>query len=923
MMKLKTDLSILKKIKSILKIRVKNMNLLTLDYKKNKHKITLVFIIIIAISLTIVLLPFILRGNYFLWTGLKMDGATQHSTFLAYLDSVGGLKNIGNYDFYAGLGNDFLFSYIYYMILDPFNILLLLPINNLPLVYSLEIVCKFIASAVFMFLFLKYKNIKPIINIVISVFYMLSGFAVFTFVRHPDLAAGAVFLPLMILGLEKVMKNQKPYILIVSTFLCLCSSFYMFFMSSVFVVMYAIIYYFEINNKPYSFKKFLLAMLKTGGYYLLAIMLASFFLIPVIYMYPTAARSVSKGLLLYNLKYYLGVFISSVTSIAATNFTPLGLNIIVLALMIPFYYIKGNKTLKVILAILGIGLFVPMFGYAINLFNYVNNRWVYLLDFTVALASAITLNHYFSIKLEDKIKKQIKNILSGFALVFTYSGFVYLGFILLKKYFSTLYLVLTIFVLLLFLLLVIYLYLCILKEKILKIKYKFTFKGVLITLYILSVFMPTAYYIQYSSEFNGWEYFYNQQKAEEKYISSLNTNEFFRTDADSEGNNYNNAPVINEYMGTFSYNTLSNGLVNQFFNENGIYNQTDNLGISGLNKRSALTSLLSVKYYLKNGGILPYGFNENLAEYNNIYKNSNYLPLGIVFNNSVSKEYYNSLSYIEKQALLLEAVVIDNGNDYNYTKKTITSDYEMQLNNVSIENNIISVKKEGGSITFNINDTTNKELYLSILNLVPIESDPIYYGLIKDKRTFYINAESDNQNYSRFIDQIGRQMYSGKENFNFCFGSKENENRTITLTFSNICDYSFDSLDVTLYDMDSYQLAVDNLKLKSLQNVAFNNSSISGDITMDEDGYLFLSIPYSEGFTAKVNGEETEILIADTAFMSLKLKSGYNKIELNYKTPYLNLGKIISFCSFCILFLIVIKDIFVLIKRKKMSSKIA
>jgi uncharacterized membrane protein YfhO len=798
---------------------------------------------------------------------------------------------------------------------------LLLPINNIPLIYSLEIVCKFLASAYFMFLYLKHKNIKPIINIIISVFYMLSGFAVFAFVRHPDLTAGAVFIPLMILGLEKVMNKEKPYILIISTFFCLCSSFYMFFMSSVFVVIYAIIYYFEVNIKPFSFKNFMSAMFRIGSIYLFAILLASFFLIPLIYMYPTAARSVSKGLIYYNLKYYLGVFISSLTSISGTLYASIGFNIIILALMIPFYFIKGNKTYKIILVVLSIGLFIPLFGYAMNLFNYVNNRWIYLLDFSAAVAAAITLNHYSSLKLEEKVKKRIKDILCGFIFIGAYLSLIFLSIIILKNYYRVIYLIIILFVLISVLLLLIYLYLCILKEKILKIKFKFTFKGVLISLYILSVFMPTAYYIQYSTEFNDWQYFYRQQTDDDKYISSLNANEFFRTDADNDGINFKNTPVINEYMGTFSYNTLSNGLVYEFFNENGIYNQINNLGISGLNKRSALTSLLSVKYYLKKDGLLPYGFNENLADYNNIYKNSNYLPLGIVFKNSVSSEYYNSLSYVEKQALLLEAVVIDEGKDYNYTEKTIKQNYEIQLNNVTIENNIISVKKEGGSIAFNIDNAQNKEVYLSLLNLVPIEINPFYYGVIQDKRKFSFNIKAENQNYYQTIDQYGKQMYSGQKDFTFCLGGFDTSNRSITLTFNDICNYSFDSFDINLYDMNDFQLAVDNLKSNSLKNVTFNNRTVKGDITMEEDGYLFLSIPYSKGFTATVNGEETKIIQADTAFMAIKLNKGYNSIILNYTTPYFNLGKMVSLCSLGILIIIIIKDVFVLIKRKKMSSK--
>jgi uncharacterized membrane protein YfhO len=726
----------------------------------------------------------------------------------------------------------------------------------------------------------------------------------------------------MIMGLEKILNGQKPYILIATSFFCLCSSFYIFFMCSVFIVLYAIFYYFEINSKPFVFKKFISAMLKTGLYYLLAILLAAFFLLPLLYLYPTAARAVSKGLICFNLRYCISLFINSLTSITAKFYTPLGTNIIILALIIPFFFIKGNKTIKKMIIILGAGLFIPLVGYFFNLFNYVNNRWIFLLEFCLAVMSAFTLNHYFKEKIEDKIKKRIKNCLSGFILIFAYSVLFYLCCYILKNYYSVLYLIVSIIILTVMLVVFIFLFLSVLKNRLIKINIKISFPKILASLYILSVLMPMVYYIFYSAEFDNWEYFYTQQSQEERYISELNEREFFRTDTSNEElfyDNFKNNPTINEYMGTFNYNTLSNGLVYEFFNENGIYNPANTLGISGLNKRSEIESLLSVKYYLKKDTSLPYGFKESLENYEDIYLNDNYLPLGIVFNNSVSKEYYSLLSYFEKQALMLEAIVIDESADYNYTEKTTTKNYDMQLNDVVVENNIISVKEEGGSITLNIEDCADSELYLSFYNLIPIYSDSFYYGLITDKTKNRYTVNTGSELYEQYIFPKGSQMYSGQTDFSYNLGYSDSDSKQITITFNQACDFSFDAIDITSYDMNDFQLSVDKLKANSLNNVVFNNNRISGNITMDNDGYLFLSIPYSDGFTALVNGENTEIIKADTAFMALYLKSGYNEITLNYKTPMLNTGIMISLGAFALIMLIIIKDIFVLIKRNKKS----
>ena len=63
---------------------------------------------------------------------------------------------------------------------------------------------------------------------------------------------------------------------------------------------------------------------------------------------------------------------------------------------------------------------------------------------------------------------------------------------------------------------------------------------------------------------------------------------------------------------------------------------------------------------------------------------------------------------------------------------------------------------------------------------------------------------------------------------------------------------------------------------------------------MPADQLLFLSIPYSGGWKAVVNGKETPLCRANTAYMALPLKAGDNAVELYYETPYLRLGLVIS-----------------------------
>ena len=70
-------------------------------------------------------------------------------------------------------------------------------------------------------------------------------------------------------------------------------------------------------------------------------------------------------------------------------------------------------------------------------------------------------------------------------------------------------------------------------------------------------------------------------------------------------------------------------------------------------------------------------------------------------------------------------------------------------------------------------------------------------------------------------------------------------------------------------------------------------SSYGVTITADADKYAFFSIPNDGGWTAKVNGEDTEILDI-CGFMAVRIHEGENRIEFTYTVPGLFAGIIIS-----------------------------
>lgn len=61
----------------------------------------------------------------------------------------------------------------------------------------------------------------------------------------------------------------------------------------------------------------------------------------------------------------------------------------------------------------------------------------------------------------------------------------------------------------------------------------------------------------------------------------------------------------------------------------------------------------------------------------------------------------------------------------------------------------------------------------------------------------------------------------------------------------------------------------------------------------DKDTYVYFSVPYDTGWTATVDGEETDIIVSG-GMMMIKVPSGNHNVEFSYITPGLRLGAMVS-----------------------------
>ena len=875
------------------------------DQMKN-GKLVAVFLGSAAAVLLLLLIPFLVRGNHLIWVAQAGDGAKQGVTFLEYLRRTGWFKAIGSYDFYLGLGADFLTSMSFFSLFDPFVALVFVLPFDVVWVYDIIMVLKFFAAGGAMLAYLRCRGVRGGYAVLFSLLYMLCGFIVFTFVRHLNLTSGAIYLPLMILGLEQVYHKKTPFVFLGFSSLCLLNSFYMFFFNSVFVVMYALVYHADAcrtEGRGY-WRTFVPSLWRAAAVYLSAVALAGFMLLPNAYAYLHAARASSKGLRWFDLKNIVLELVSFAAPTVGTNYSTVMMNLFSLVLAVSAFLFASRRTFvyRVLTAVLAVGFFVPLFGYMMNIFNYSNNRWSYLLSFCVfsmlGLQSEEWEGKSFSVPQRRKIAKVLCVYLGLIALFGGAFGIKACAQSALSSGAKGALIALLCAAVAAVLGIVVWAFLprSFLADKgtgegaappkILdnRAARALSSPSRLAVLAVpLAAALAFCYYIGYSVQHGGEAVYRSLYSADEAYVADRNRTEFFRTDvqaADTWWGSFTNRSVNNGYMGTVLYNSMGAEPVYAFLTENQVYDPQRNLGMSGLDDRPALQSLLSVRYYYGQGGC--YGFSP-VEGRDALYENGYYVPFGFVYEDTVSRAYYDSLDPLLRQYAMLSAMVVE---DAGTLQSVPMGDLSPLSASFSAGGGANFTLAGDAPVEIALSGCAGKEVYIRFNDAAQV----------REKTEFRVTGNGKTRTVE--FTEYGSNMYSADRDTCISLGVVREDTLTVTLSLVKGRKISFSSVEALGYDVADYTEAAEKLQgAAHLQNVERGKNFVSGDVSLDAPGWMFFSLPYDSGWSVTVDGEEGALLRANSGFMAVELAAGEHDILLTYKTPWLAEGIVLSFAG--------------------------
>ena len=870
---------------------------------------TLMFLLMCIVAF----LPFFTEGKSFVWGAGVEDGLSQHFSALAYYGEalreffrnlLAGHPKLVMWDMSLGYGADILSTLNYYAIGDPLNLLYgFVSPKNTETMYNFMIVLRMYLAGITFIMYARKMKKRSYGTVIGALVYVFSGFCFRLGLRHPFFINPMIYFPLLCLGIEKIYQRERPYVFIFAVCVSAMSNYYFLYMLTIFAVIYAWIRFYKYSEEN-KIKTFFLTILKFGMYYTLGIAMAAVILLPSVIGFLGNGRYGNgadwKSLIVYPGKYYL-LFIENFIGYgnmgSNTNAGYLPIVGIVVLFTLFSQRMKHKKYRAAFIASI-IALILPIFGYAFNGFSYANNRWAFALSFIVALLTAEMYPRLFVMSKRQQIGIGAGIIIyTVFCIIVNASGEEILknkGIMAACGLIAVFYILLLIF------------------QRLGYDTQKRIVRVSMAILLLISVgvhgyyrFDPKEY--AYTQEFMDQGQAYRTLKEDNiRMLSKANDPSVYRVHA--EGYRYKNYGLINHLNTISGYYSITAKCVTDTIKG------YDTLGMQyadkykGVDQRLGLLSLAGVKYItvahnsqvakdVSSMGDVPYGV-EKLRKKGNItlYKNKYALPFAYAYDSYMTEQQYEQLNGIGKeQAMLAQIILNQHPADKEIQHNEQRNDPDIQT--ISLPETRISSPKGKKYADITVPVEKDKETYLYFKNLV-------YHGKKNGDDNFILTGRKGTKGILVTQNDVQQKIHI-QSTFNpYYFGRKDyivkinhqtsKAKEKVRLNFLSPGEYEFDDISLITVPKKDVLARLKERKENSMKQIQYEGNHFRGVYHAKKDQILCVTIPYSKGWKATVNGNRTKIYKANGMFMGIIMKKGTQSVKLDYETPGLKIGAWIS-----------------------------
>lgn len=748
------------------------------------------------------------------------------------------------YSWNIGMGTNFTSLYAYYLA-SPANWLIVL----FPQKYMIEIMNALIiiklsaASLTFTWYISKHFHNKSCAISIFGTFYALSGF-VAAYSWNIMWLDCVVLLPLIMLGLERLVNENKCFLYCISLGLCIFTNYYIAIMVCLAVILYFIVLIiaYDKNRHPrIYFKKFI----HWCVYSLLAGGLAACLLLPELYTFSLSASSeisFPKTLTVYFsfLEMLTRQLINIPVHLGLEHYPNIYCGVFVF-LLIPLYVINKKINSRERIGKLCI-LLVFLLAFNINIFNFIWHGFHYPNSLPcrqsfIYIFFVLTMSYEAFYYIKDTSNKQIS------AAIWIAIAFL----VLIEQLFTTndTYSYKAVYLSGAFIL--IYALLIQLHRRT-----NFKIPVILFAAFAVSIVEctinmeetglgttnRTAYLLDYNAVKSVTNTIYGQDDS------------FYRMDKITGARSKNDGAWHN-YPSISTFSSTSNGEMSEFLGLLGLEHSTNAYGYDG--STMVTNSLFSVKYLISNqhlaeSRLLKYITGDD-GEF--IYKNNYTLPIGYMVPSTIENEWTPNSMYdgIENQNSFIKAATgVSNVFTLTYEFRTETD--------VTIE---------------------------------PVKNGHMY---------LYVSNSN--------VDTLGVKINGNVNNYTGLKNGNHIIDIGYVTTTDYIEAYADNSMGLSVYTLEEERFieAYNILNSGGFNVTSHSDTQFKGTVTAVSDGTMMFSIPYDGGWSVYVDGKKVNTFAIKKSLLGISLSAGQHTIALKYMPVNLINGCIITLL--CIIILIAV-----------------
>lgn len=836
-----------------------------------------------------VYMVFTLDGKTLIWAN---DGLRQIYSTFAYVSAhvraffATGHLSFDMMDFNIGQGMDTLASMCFYGLTDPINLLGALATGDgLEVMYAVIIgVRVYLAGAAFG-LYLRYAlKTEGWATTASAIMYAVSGYLIFAAVRHTYFTDGALYLALMLYGVEKLLRERKPHAFIGFVALMLVVNFFFAYINTLIAVLYIVM------RLAFRFRERRVRGTAADGFallgsYLLAVAISAAVFVPMAYLYLQNGRTeiqagYTDSLLFYPITHYVALF-ENITQPAGDSgywsvigFTPIAL---FCATLLLFKRKKSRSEAQILIGIVVLFIFilVPVFGKMFNGFDYVTNRWSYALSFPMCAACAVMLPELATVGKKKLVTLGVfwgaylavavpLALLVGKIIIFA------AGFVATVACFAALVIV-----------------------RAVKLKNKFAFQALIsLIVFAYAFFVYSPFLRNYAIQFNDRGVYERIMDGDLSALKLVDDDGVYRA---TETNINDPLSAIIGYMPISYYWSIVPAWTANYQLSVALSSRSAFHNVRGLDGRTTLSALAGLKYIVRDKdslSLLPYG-SYAVAETENavVYQNPYALPLGYAFTEAISEDALDALTPVDRELAYARFAVLEDVSEGGVPEGTYASALEElpwtleAVDGVELLDHRI-VSKKDGTLRMDFDAPAGYNIYIVI--------DGVVTKRPSTTRPTELAFSSGGITGCGFLTNNQSTVCYGQTELLLDLGCTDEARDGADLSIWEAAKIDYDAIHVYAVPIGDVTAPLEALAARALTNVETSTNRISGDITLDEPAVLQMSMQYGDGWSATVDGKDAEVFRSGGMYTAVRLDAGEHTVVFTYRTPYIVQGAILS-----------------------------